>query len=109
MDHCAIYGVAQDEHKADFLGELVCLCENESRTLLVGGDFTIMRRKEDKNNDNFNPQWPFIFNDIIECLDLRELVLGGPRLLDSGDQAHSGNKPLFPSSYLGLSMKASTS
>jgi hypothetical protein len=36
-----------------------------------------MRRKEEKNNDNFNTRWPFIFNAIIESLDLREIALSG--------------------------------
>jgi hypothetical protein len=36
-----------------------------------------MRSKEDKNNDNFNPRWPFMFNAIIDSLDLRELSLSG--------------------------------
>jgi hypothetical protein len=49
-----VYGAAQDEHKADFLAELVWVCENISLPLLVSGDFNILRRKEDKNNDNFN-------------------------------------------------------
>jgi hypothetical protein len=35
----AVYGAAQDEHKAEFLAELVRLCENETLPLLVGGDF----------------------------------------------------------------------
>jgi hypothetical protein len=30
-----------------------------------------------KNNANFSPRWPFIFNAIIESLDLRELALSG--------------------------------
>jgi hypothetical protein len=71
----AVYGAAHDEHKADFLVELVRLCENETFPLLVNGYFSIMRRKEDNKNDNFNPWWPFIFNEIIDSLDLRELGL----------------------------------
>jgi hypothetical protein len=127
-----VYGAAQDEHKADFLAELVRLCENEPLPLLVGGDFNILWRKEDKNNDNFNPHWPFIFNAIIDSLDLRELAnrrqtltfekldqilvsveweqkfpLASihalprsrsdhtPLLLDTGEQAHLGNKVNF--------------
>jgi hypothetical protein len=35
--------------------------------MLVGGDFNILIRKEDKNNDNFNVCWPFIFNVITEA------------------------------------------
>jgi hypothetical protein len=41
------------------------------------GDFNIIRRQEEKNNDNFYARWPFIFNAIIESLDLREIVLSG--------------------------------
>jgi hypothetical protein len=48
-----------------------------SRSDNFKGDFNIIRRKEDKNNDNFNPHWPFIFNAIIDSLDLRELGLSG--------------------------------
>jgi hypothetical protein len=36
---------------------------------MVGGDFNIIRRKEEKNNDNFCARWPIIFNAIIENLD----------------------------------------
>jgi hypothetical protein len=42
---------------------------------LIGGDFNILRRKEDKNNDNFKPHCPFVFNAIIESLNLREIAL----------------------------------
>jgi hypothetical protein len=44
---------------------------------MVGGDFNIIRRKEEKNNDNFCARWPVIFNAIIENLDLREIALSG--------------------------------
>jgi hypothetical protein len=45
--------------------------------MIVGGDFNIIRRREEKNKDSFNEQWPFIFNAIIESLDLREIALSG--------------------------------
>jgi hypothetical protein len=54
-----VYWAAQESNKADFLAELVRTCENEKLPLLVGGDFNIIRRHEEKNNDNFNPMWPF--------------------------------------------------
>jgi exonuclease III len=73
----AVYGAAQDRHKSSFLAELVRICENETLPLLVGGDFNIIRRKEEKNNENFHARWPFIFNAIIESLDLREIALSG--------------------------------
>jgi exonuclease III len=136
-----VYGAAQEIHKPDFLAELVRVCEAESLPMLVGGDFNIMRRKEDKSNNNFDTRWPFIFNAIIESLDLREIALSGrqftwascrdtptyekldrvlasveweqkfplvsvralaraesdhtPLILDSGEQAHLGNKAQF--------------
>jgi exonuclease III len=73
----AVYGAAQDRQKPAFLAELVRICENETLPLMVGGDFNIIRRKEEKNNDNFHARWPFIFNAIIESLDLREIALSG--------------------------------
>jgi hypothetical protein len=39
--------------------------------------FTIIKRKEEKNRENFNARWPFIFNAIIESLNLREISLLG--------------------------------
>ena len=71
----SVYGAAQDAQKSEFLAELVRICEDNPLPILVGGDFNIIRSKEEKNNDNFNERWPFIFNAIIESLDLRELVL----------------------------------
>jgi exonuclease III len=71
----AVYGAAQDANKPHFLAELVRICESKTRPMLVGGDFNIIRRQEEKNNDNFNPRWHFIFNVIIESLDLREIAL----------------------------------
>jgi hypothetical protein len=45
-------------------------------TLNGRGDFNIIRRREE-NNDNFYACWPFIFNSIIESLDLRDIALSG--------------------------------
>ena len=73
----AVYGAAQDENKSNFLSELVRICDGDSLPMLVGGDFNIIRRQEEKNNDNFNARWPFIFNAIIDSLDLREIELSG--------------------------------
>jgi hypothetical protein len=72
-----VYGAAQDMHKAEFLSELVRTCESETLPMLVGGDFNIIRKKEEKNNDNFKARWPFVFNAIIEHLNLREIALSG--------------------------------
>jgi hypothetical protein len=72
-----VYGAAQDALKPDFLAELVRICESDNLPMLVGGDFNIIRRQGEKNNHNFNARWPFIFNVIIETLDLREIIMSG--------------------------------
>jgi hypothetical protein len=75
-----VYGAAQESNKPNFLVELVRTYENEQLPLLLGGDFNIIRRQEEKNNSNFNPRWPFIFNAIIESLGLKEIALAGRQL-----------------------------
>src|SRR6266540_4912302 len=136
-----VYGASQDSHKPEFLSELVRMCESEPLPMLVGGGFNIIRRREEKSNDNFNARWPSIFNAIIDTLNLREIALSGrqfkwasrhavptyekldrilasvsweqkfplvtvraltrtgsdhtPLLIDSGQQAHLGNRPQF--------------
>jgi hypothetical protein len=60
----AVYGAAQGAQKPDFLLELVWICQSETLSIMVGGDFNIIRGQEEKNNDNFNARWPFIFNII---------------------------------------------
>jgi hypothetical protein len=72
-----VYGVAQDKFKHDFLAELVRMCDSETLPILLAGDFNILRRPGEKSNDNFNPRWSFVFNAIIENLNLREIALSG--------------------------------
>jgi len=38
---------------------------------LIGGHI------KEKNKDNFNPRWPFLFNAVIDSFDLREIDLTG--------------------------------
>jgi hypothetical protein len=49
-----MYGVAQDEHKAAFLRELVNLAKDNPHPILIGEDFNILRFRQDKNNDLFD-------------------------------------------------------
>jgi hypothetical protein len=44
----AVYGAAQDEYKENFLAELVKTCANEDLPVLVGGDFNIIRNRQEK-------------------------------------------------------------
>jgi endonuclease/exonuclease/phosphatase family metal-dependent hydrolase len=70
-----VYGAAQDKHKHEFLVELARMCDSETLPMLLAGDFNILRRPEDKSNDNYNPRWSFTFNAIIKNLNLREIML----------------------------------
>ena len=44
----AVYGAAQPELKSEFLADLVRMCGDERLPILVGGDFNIIRRQEEK-------------------------------------------------------------
>jgi hypothetical protein len=71
----SVYGPAQDNLKQDFLSELVCLSNTETSPILIGGYFNILRSPYEKNNDGFDHRWPFLFNVVINGLDLREMEL----------------------------------
>jgi endonuclease/exonuclease/phosphatase family metal-dependent hydrolase len=43
----------------------------------VGGDFNIIRNRSEKNNDRFEERWSFLFNAVIDSLDLREIEMSG--------------------------------
>jgi exonuclease III len=73
----AVYGAAQPEYKEVFLTELVQACSKEKLPLCVGGDFNIIRNASEKNNNRFDGRWPFLFNAIIDGLDLREIEMSG--------------------------------
>jgi hypothetical protein len=73
----AVYGAAQEAQKPPFLAELVRMCGNETKPILIGGDFNIIRSPQEKNSNNYDARWPFVFNAIIESINLRETVLSG--------------------------------
>jgi hypothetical protein len=59
----AVYGSTQAQHKEQFLIELVNLCSHEQLPILIGGD------------SNYEHRWPFLFNSVIDNLNLRELEM----------------------------------
>jgi exonuclease III len=71
----SVYGPAQVDQKANFLSELVWVYSKDTIRIIIGGDFNIIRRPDEKNNDNYNDRWPFMFNAVIDSLNLRELEL----------------------------------
>jgi hypothetical protein len=73
----SIYGPAQSQNKGAFLAELTNTCSKENLPFLIGGDFNIMRKPEDKSCGDFDTKWTSLFNVAIESLDLREIVMIG--------------------------------
>ena len=73
----SVYGPAQQEYKSHFLSEIVRVCSKEALPIVIGGDFNIIRRPDEKNNDNYNDRWPFMFNAVIDSLNLREIEMTG--------------------------------
>jgi hypothetical protein len=73
----SIYGPAQSQNKGAFLAELANTCSRENLPFLIGGDFNIMRKPEDKRSGYFDTKWPSLFSVVIESLDLREIVMTG--------------------------------
>ena len=86
-----VYGPAQHQNKQVFLSELANTCSKESLPYLIGGDFNIMRRLEDKSSGVFDFKWPNLFNAVIESLDLKEIVMSGHQYT----WAVPGDNPIF--------------
>jgi hypothetical protein len=53
------------------------VCSKETIPFIIGGDFNLIRRPDEKNNENFNDRWRFLFNAVIDTLNLRELEMTG--------------------------------
>ena len=72
-----VYGPAQHNNKEVFLVEMAHTCSRESLPYIIGGDFDIMQHPNAKSIDNFYTKLPYLFNSVIETLDLKEIVMSG--------------------------------
>lgn len=52
-------------------------CSMETRPLMVGGDFKIIRNPTENNNDRYDGRCTMLSNAYIESLYLREIELSG--------------------------------
>ena len=73
----AVYGASQEEFKADFLREMVNLAKDNPYPIIIGGDFNLLRFPFEKSKGRFDNHWPFLFNAVIDSLDLREVSMIG--------------------------------
>jgi endonuclease/exonuclease/phosphatase family metal-dependent hydrolase len=53
------------------------MCSHENLPLLMGGDYNILRHSSEKNNDHYHTRWTFLFNVVIDGLNLMELQMSG--------------------------------
>lgn len=72
-----VYGPAQHEHSKLFLNELKRLGEQETLPYIVGGDFNLIRKLEDRSSGMGDIRLIDVFNDYVEQAELRELQRGG--------------------------------
>ena len=68
---------------------MVRVCSKDTLPIVIGGDFNIPRRPDEKNNVNFDDRWPFMFNAVIDSLYLREIEMTGMKFTWAN---HLGNQ-----------------
>jgi hypothetical protein len=73
----SVYGAAQPEFKPAFLRELVNLTKDNPHPIIIGGDFNLLRFPHEKSRGHFDHHWSFMFNAVIDSLDLREVTMCG--------------------------------
>jgi hypothetical protein len=74
-----IYDPAHDDRKLEFLEELLSKIHSVDYPMLLGGDFNMIRKVEEKSNGNVNIQLMEAFNVMINITALRELHRSGSR------------------------------
>jgi exonuclease III len=82
-----VYGAAQDEHENRFLSELSLFCSKCKYPVLVGGDFNILRKENEKNKPGGVTKWSSLFNSIIDLHSLIELELVNRRFTWSNNRS----------------------
>lgn len=81
-----VYGDAQEENKMAFLTELSKFCSNNSDPMLIGRDFNIIRYANEKNKKGGVQKYTDLFNRLIYCYELREMVMTGGMYTWSNNQ-----------------------
>jgi hypothetical protein len=69
----SIYGPTQLQNKGAFLTELANTCSKENLPFLIGGDFNIMRKPEDKSSGDFDHRWPSLLMLLLNPFILGKL------------------------------------
>jgi hypothetical protein len=83
-----VYGPAQHERSEMFLEELKQKRIRTEMTVVLGGDFNLIRDRGDMNNDNIDWRMVDAFNNFIAGLQLLELKRFGGKYTWSNKQAN---------------------
>ena len=81
-----VYGPVQDSRKTEFLHELESIVEEGKAAIMIGGDFNLVRSRQEKSTENVNERWMSGFNDFIAKSELREVHRTGGRFTWSNKQ-----------------------
>jgi exonuclease III len=81
-----VYGPQGDEEKISFLQELRNVREGCNGPWVVAGDFNLIYKTSNKNNNNFNRAMMGCFRSFINDLALKEVPLHGRRFTWSNQQ-----------------------
>jgi hypothetical protein len=68
-----VYSSVEDNRKSLFLQELYSVVEEGLDAIMIGGDFNLIRSREEKSSGNVAVRWMNSFNNFIAKDELREL------------------------------------
>jgi hypothetical protein len=74
-----IYGPSVAEEKATFINWLYNFDRSELDDWILAGDFNLIKSPKDRNRDGGNLNDMFLFNNLIQHLDLAEITSQGRR------------------------------
>lgn len=74
-----IYRPTHDDRKLDFLEEIQNKVLSSNLPMMLGGDFNLVRKVEEKSSGNVDVHLMEAFNDMINVTSLRELHRYGSR------------------------------
>lgn len=81
-----VYGPAHEDRKLESLEEITNRIQTLDRPVLIGGDFNLVRTREEKSSGNVNVHLMDAFNEMIETTSLWELQRTGSRYTWSNKQ-----------------------
>ena len=81
-----VYGPAHEENRDLFLTELSQICSTNTYSMILGGDFNILRFSSDKNTSFSGNKFTDLFNWVINTHELRDLPLNGGSYTWSNNQ-----------------------